>query len=46
MVHIKKIFPESTNKVKGIRWYSNKECVRAKLLQSCPTLCDSMDHSL
>ena len=31
MVHIKKIFPESTNKVNGIRWYSNKECVLQKV---------------
>ena len=25
---------------------SDYECVRAQWLQSCPTLCDSMDHSL
>ena len=27
----------------GIRWLA--ACVRAKLLQSCPTLCNPMDHS-
>ena len=29
----------------SLEWLYNLSCVRAKKLQSCPTLCDSMDHS-
>ena len=37
------IFTES--KSKNITKYTHKVCVRAKLLQLCPTLCDPMDFS-
>ena len=48
-------FPEKENQLKMISryidtqvdtWIDINRCGRAKLLQSCPTLCNPMNHSL